>query len=325
MTEMKGCSHSTVKAYRDTFRLLLPYTAKKYGIKPDSLRIEHLSIETVLSFLNHLEKDRGNSARTRNHRLAAVKSLAVMIRLLYPEHRRLCDRIESLHRKRTHKPLVGYLTHQEIQKVLDSVDLKKNEGFRDYVLLHLLYDSGARAFEIAGLSLDDFDPDTRRLTLLGKGSRTRILELWPKTAQLLEKYIAKHRKEPMPPHGTALFTNQRRAPLTRFGIHRLCRRYLEKTLSNKRLKYLNPVHSFRHSCAIHMLNAGYALTDIKNRLGHERLESTMIYLKLETSIKKEIQKEYIAHTKSLMNQDRKLDELLDWGDRDKILNWLDRL
>lgn len=325
LTDIKGCSTCTIRTYRDTFRLLLPFAAAHHGIKTTSLQIEHLSFEMVLSFLNHLEKSRGNSVRTRNNRLAAIKSLAVMIRLLYPEYRKIADRILHIQQKRAQKALVGFLTHVEVKKVFGAVNLKKQEGFRDYTILHLLYDSGARASEIAGLKLEYFDPSNKRLTILGKGNRYRIVELWPKTVQLLEKYITSHRKPPSAPYGNVLFINQRRAPLTRFGIHRICLKHLEKTLPEKRLHALNPVHSFRHACAVHMLHSGYALTDIKLRLGHSKLESTMTYLNLGISLRKEIQTEYINHTQSMMSNDRKLDELIDWENRDDILSWLDKL
>jgi integrase/recombinase XerD len=325
LTDIKGVSPCTIRTYRDAFRLLLPYAAGYHNIKLSSLDIGHLSFEMVLGFLKHLEKDRKNTVRTRNARLAAIKSFAAMIRLLYPEHHKQADRLLCIRRKRMRKPLIGFLTHGEVMKIFDAVDLKKIEGFRDYALLHLLYDSGARASEISGLTLEDLDAAGKRMTLLGKGNRYRVVELWPKTVQLLEKYIAEHRKRPLAPYGNALFTNQRRKPLTRSGIYNICFKLLEKTLQKKRLSVLNPVHSFRHACAVRMLNTGYALTDIKTHLGHEHLESTMSYLNLGISLKKKIQREYIDHAKSLMSQDRKLDELLDWNDRDNILAWLDRL
>jgi integrase/recombinase XerD len=325
LTDMKGCSPDTIRTYRDAFLLLLPYAAEYYGIKISSLNIEHLSFEMVLAFLKHLEKDRKNTVGTRNNRLAALRSLARMIRLVYPEHKKLADRIISIQKKRARKPLVGFLTHDETMQVFDAVDIKKQEGFRDYVILHLLYDSGARASEISGLTLEDLDPDKRRVALIGKGKRHRIVELWPKTVQLLEKYISDYRKTPLPPYGNILFTSQRRKPLTRFGIHNLCLKHLRKTLPEKRLKALNPVHSFRHACAVNMLQSGYALTDIKNRLGHSKLESTMIYLDLGISIRKEIQEEFMDHAKSMMSHDKKLDELVDWDNRDDILRWLDKL
>lgn len=325
LTDMKGVSACTIRTYRDAFRLLLPFAANYHRIKISSLEIEHLSFEMVLAFLNHLEKDRQNTAGTRNSRLAAIKSLAGMICLVYQDHRDIAEGIIGIRKKRSHKPLIGYLTHDEVMKIFDAVDLKRQEGFRDYVILHLLYDSGARAAEIAGLTLEDLEPDSKRLTLLGKGNRYRVVELWPKTVELLEKYIASHRRTPLTPYGNILFTNQRRKPLTRFGIHKLCLKHLKKVLPAKRLKALNPVHSFRHACAVTMLQSGYGITDIKLRLGHSRLESTMTYLNLGISIRKKIQEEFIGHTTSMMKNDKKLDELIDWDNKIDILTWLDDL
>ena len=210
-------------------------------------------------------------------------------------------------------------------KVFDQVNLKNNQGFRDYTILHLLYDSGARASEIAGLKIDYFDPDHKTLTILGKGDRYRQLELWPKTVELIKKYVADYRKPPKPLHGDVLFTNQRREAMTRFGIHRLCQKYLKSALPEKRMKSLNPVHSFRHACAVNMLQSGHSLTEIRLRLGHEHLESTMTYLNLDISRKRNIHKEFIKHTESMMGADKKLNKLIDWDDRENILIWLDSL
>jgi site-specific recombinase XerD len=162
LTHIKGLSLHTVKAYRDTFKLLLPFAAKHHGIKIESLRLEHVSSDLILSFLNQLERDRNNRPGTRNNRLAAIKSFAKMIRFIYPQQHELADTILNIPQKRSQKPLVGFLYDDEILKVFESVDIRSKEGFRDYVLLHLLYDSAARASEIAGLKIDYFNPDQER-------------------------------------------------------------------------------------------------------------------------------------------------------------------
>ncbi|MBS3779900.1 MAG: tyrosine-type recombinase/integrase [Desulfovermiculus sp.] len=157
-----------------------------------------------------------------------------------------------------------------------------------------------------------------------KGSRYRQIKLWPKTTQLLSMYIQKYRLKPKPMHQDVLFLNQRRQGFTRHGIYRLCQKYLLLALGEDKLKGLNPVHCFRHSCAIYMLGTGHSLTDIKNHLGHENLQSTMIYLKMDISRKRELQKSFIVYTQNL-TQDEKLDELLDWENEQETLNWLDTL
>ncbi len=325
LVRIKGSSDQTVKAYRDAFGLFLPFTADHLGIKIESLQIEHLSADLILAFLNHLESDRNNRAITRNHRLAAIKSLAKMIRLMYPQHRKLAETILAIPQKRTQKQLIGFLYPDEILKVFQHVELTQKEGFRNYTILHLLDDSGARATEIASLNLDYFDPQNATLGILGKGDRYRQITLKPKTVQLIKLYIAKYRTAPKLWYQNHLFTNQRRTPLTRHGIYRICKKYLYKTLSPKRLKDINPAHSFRHSCAVRMLSCGKSLSDIKNRLGHENIESTMIYLHLDLRRKRQVQKAFIAYTNSNLSDDPKIDELIDWENRKDILEWLDSL
>jgi len=246
LPRIKGSSEKTIHSYRDAYRLFLPFAADYYQIKIASLRIEHLTVELIIAFLNHLEDKRKNTARTRNLRLVAIKSLAKMIRFMYPQHRQLAQQILNIPQKRMQKKLVGYLYPEEIMDVFNVVDLKKSEGLRDYCLLHLLFDSGARATEIATLNLDYFDGHNQTLAILGKGNRFRQIELWPKTCELLTLYIQKYRSTPKPLYRHRLFINQRGQALTRSGIHRLCQKYLRRALPPKRLRSLHAAHSFRH-------------------------------------------------------------------------------
>ncbi len=235
------------------------------------------------------------------------------------------DCILLIPQKRAQKKLIGYLHQEEIMNVLAKMDLKKKEGMRDYAILNLLLDSGARASEAAGLQLDYFDYRNRTIALLGKGDRFRQLSLWPKTADLLKRYIEQHRRKPRYGHEHWLFINQRGEQFTRHGIYRICKKYLQTVLPQKRLDVLNPVHSFRHSCAMNMLAAGASITEIRNRLGHENINSTMIYLKMEMRQKREVQKQFLQYTQSLLNDDPQIEELTDWENDIEILTWLDSL
>jgi site-specific recombinase XerD len=325
LPHIKGSSRQTVKAYQDTFARFIPFAADYLGIKIASIRLEHLTPDLILAFLDHLESDRNNSARTRNHRLAAIKSLSKMIRFMYPEYREMAERILNIPQKRFRKKLIGFLYPDEILKVFDTVDIKKDQGFRDYTILNLLYDSGARASEVATLNLDYFDPHHATLAILGKGNRYRQIELLPKTAVLISMYIGKYRKRPRPSYQHRLFINQRGESLTRHGIHRLCRKYLNQAMPDNRLKNINPVHSFRHACAIRMLSLGDGITDIKNRLGHENIRSTLIYLSMDLTRKREVQQKFIEYTESTLSQDTKIEALIDWENKENILAWLDSL
>ena len=326
LLHIKGVSPYTIKAYRDTFKLFLPFAAKHYGIKIKSLRVQHLSSQLILSFLDDLQKERKNLARTRNHRLAALKSFAKMIRFMYPHHRKLADTILNIPQKRYLKPLIGFFYHDEILRVFKTVDLRTNEGFRDYTLLHLLFDSGARASEITTLNLDYFNPQQKTLAILGKGNQYRLIELEKKTTQLLQLYINKYRSSPKPLYKQRIFINQRGEQLTRHGIYRICKKYLTVALPPKRLKYINPVHSFRHSRAVDLLYRGKDIAEIKNRLGHDNIHSTMTYLHLDLNHRRHIQRGFIKYMESVITDDPKIDELLHWGeDKQDIMKWLDTL
>jgi len=325
LPHIRALSPHTIKAYRDTFKLFLPFAANYHGIKISSLQIAHLRVELILDFLDSLEKQRQNSAKTRNNRLAALKSLAKMIRFMYPDQRKLADRILSIPQKRCQRPLVGFLYPYEIDQILQAVDLNNALGVRDYCLLQLLYDSGARATEIATLNLDYFNAHNKTLAILGKGNRYRQIELEPKTVRLLNIYIARYRVNPKAAYQHRLFINQRGKQLTRHGIYRLCKKYLQVALPPKRLKYINPVHSFRHSCAVKMLTDGQPVSDIRNKLGHEDIQSTMVYLQLDLSKRKKIQNRFIKHVQSKVKENPEIEALIDWQNKDDIMAWLDDL
>jgi integrase/recombinase XerD len=325
LPHIRGVSRQTVKAYRDAFRLFLPFAASFYGIKVKSLRVEHISRKLIIAFLEDLENERKNLVRTRNQRLAALKSFAKMIRFMYPEQQEVANTIRNIPQKRSQKALIGFLYQDELLQLFQAVDLKRKEGFRDYALLHLLYDSGARASEITTLNLDYFDPQKKTLAILGKGNRFRLIKLEPKTCQLLQRYIRKYRGAPQPLYHDRLFINQRGQELTRHGIYRICRKHLEKVLPPKRLNHINPVHSFRHSRAVDMLYSGHPITDIKNHLGHDNIQSTTLYLHLDLDKRRHIQTRFIKHMQSVLADDSKIDELLQWENKGDLMAWLDSL
>ena len=325
LPHLMGAGQKTIASYRDAFTLLIPFAASYHQVPAQQLQLEHLSFDAIIAFLNHIERQRSNSPRTRNQRLAAIKSFAKMVSLIYPEYKDLAQVIRNVPQKRFQKRLIGYLTPNELLKVFQSVDLKKPEGVRDYAILHLLADSGARASEIAALKIDYLDQDQNTLAILGKGNRYRQISLLPKTVELMTLYINKHRSKPGSLYQNNLFINQRGQALTRHGIHRMCKKYLTMALPEKRLKTLSPAHSFRHSCAVNMLVQGKDLTEIKNRLGHEKLETTMVYLRLDLHAKADLQKTFIEFTASRIAFDKKVEELIDWEAKEDTLAWLDSL
>ncbi len=334
LPRIKGSSRQTIRAYRDTYTLLLPYAANYHGIKVASLKIGHLSNALILDFLDYLEKERNNKTVTRNQRLAAIKAMAKMIRLMHPSRRALAvrdppflwrDRILSIPQKRFQKQLIGFLYPNEVLNVYAAVDLRTFHGFRNYTILNLLYDSGARASEIASLRIDFFDPQYNTLAILGKGDQYRQIELLPKTTRLIQVYLEKYRKAPNPLYQPYLFINQRGTAFTRHGINRMCKKYLRLTFSPKRLRDINPAHSFRHACAVRMLLDGKPVSEIKIRLGHENIQSTMTYLHMDLTRKRDIHKKFISYSPKTIEQYPMIEELLDWENKQDTLAWLDSL
>jgi len=325
LPHIKGVSRHTIKAYRDAFTLFIPFAANRLKIKTGSLMLDHLTPDMVLAFLVDLEQKRQNAPVTRNHRLAAIKSLAKMIRFIHPEKRQLAEKILAIPKKRHQRKLIGFLYPDEIYKVMQSVDLNPKEGFRDYCLLVLLYDTGARASEIATLNLDYFNSEQRTLAILGKGNRFRQITLMPETCILIKNYIDKYRKKPKPAYRHRLFISQRGKELTRHGIYRVCKKYLTVALTPKRLKTLSPVHSFRHSCAVNMLTSGCSLSDIRIQLGHENLQATMVYLQLDLTHRRKVQKKFIEFNRSVLIDHPEIEALFNTQNKDDIMAWLDSL
>ena len=278
-----------------------------------------------MEFLNQLESSRTNTVKTRNQRLAVLKSFAKMVRFMSPEEQKLTDTILAIPQKRSQRKLIGFLYPQEIYQIFNIVKMTQKDGFRNYTLLHLLYDTGARATEIATLQLDYFDYENKTLAILGKGNRYRQIELLSKTAELVHQYIAGYRRTPTSLFRKNLFINQRGSALTRHGINCICRKYLNRVLPSKRIVLMHPVHSFRHSCAVRMVSEGKPISEIKNRLGHSNVQSTMVYLQLDLNQKRQLQEDFIQFTRQHLKSDPKIDELIQWENKQNILEWLDSL
>jgi integrase/recombinase XerD len=324
--KLLGASPQTIKTYRSTFGLFLRFLQKHQGGGFKELTLEHITFERICDFLDDIERECGCSPRTRNLRLATLRSFARMMRLLHPDVQpELSAQILSIPTKRVQKTIVGHMMPDEVRKVLNAVDLTRSDGCRDFTLLLLLYNSGARASEAAGLQMDSIDYENETLGIVGKGNRYRVIKLWPKTIEWIEKYMKEYRRSPHPQHQHTLFVSQRGHALTRHGINRICRKYLTKVVPTKKLQTLSPVHCFRHSCAVRLLMLEWPITDIANFLGHEDIKSTMVYLKMDLSVKQAAQKCFIDEMEALIGKDSSLDGLVDWEHRRDTLEWLDSI
>jgi len=285
----KGLSVNTVRAYRDTIKLLLCYVADTHSLSVDALTVEDISEKTVLGFLDAIENDRGCTKRTRNARLAAIRSLFAFIAREEPDLVLQCQQIRTIPLKRTEHRTIEYLEEKEMQAVFDAVDINSRTGIRDRALLLLLYNTGARVSEVVNLELTDLRlGDAAQISLHGKGNKDRSCPLWPETVTVLEAYLKERR--PKAAETSQVFLNANGGPITRFGIRHVTRKYGAQAQANSptiEAKPLNP-HRIRHTTAMHLLRAGNDINMVSYWLGHADLNTTHVYVEIDMETKRKM-------------------------------------
>jgi site-specific recombinase XerD len=288
LVEELSASAHTIRSYRDTFRLLLRYVAKTTGRKVSRLALDDLSPDAILSFLKYLEQQRGNSVRTRNARLAAIHSFFSYSVTQDPAAASLAHRVLAIPFKKTPGRILGYLTQEELTAILDGPDRTTSQGRRDYLALALLYDTGARVQELVDLCPADFRLDRYPLVYItGKGRKQRIVPLTPTTAGLVTHQLSQLSRTPT--ETTPLLTNYRGDKMTRSGVSYLVEKY--RRLAAERMptlqrKGISP-HTFRHTKAMHLLQAGVSPVTIKDILGHAHLKTLEVYTTADLEMKRQ--------------------------------------
>lgn len=285
---LRGMSRHTLLSYRDTLTLLLRFLATSRHVDPLALDLEVISPEAVLEFLNYLEQERHNKISTRNVRLAAIHAFFRCVSYQMPERIEQAQRILGIPFKRTHSRSIDYLEYEEICAVLGSIDRSAREGLRDYALLALLFNTGARAQEIVDLDAEDLQLESpHQVKLVGKGRKMRICPLWPQTAQVVKEFVT---NSALDLHSNApVFCNYRGERLTRFGIRYILAKYCRQATvacPSLKAKHLHP-HSARHSCAIYLLKSGVDLPSVSKWLGHANIDTTNRYAKVDLEMKRQ--------------------------------------
>lgn len=280
----KRLSPATIASCRDTFRLLLVYLRDTTGIEPSALGLQDLDAPVLLGFLDYLEQQRGNSVRSRNIRLSALRSFFRLVALRDPENVDIVTRVLAIPRKREDKKLIGYLTKDEMEALLAAPDRRRRAGRRDHALLLTMYNSGARVSEITALKRDQVRLDVSTfLHLKGKGRKERVIPLWPHTARVLRAWFDElgETRDPI------AFPNARGKPLSRYGVQYLLQRAVKRataTCPSLASKSISP-HTIRHGTAMALLQAGVDIATIALWLGHESIETTHIYLQSDLATK----------------------------------------
>ena len=287
LIRQRNASPATIAAYRDTFRLLLRFAEEHLHRPAALLTTDDLAVPLVLTFLNYLEQGRGNSIRTRNARLAAVRSFASYLGREEPSALLQAQRVLAIPMKRCAHPALGHLSRDEMHAILAAPDATTWSGRRDHVLLATLYNTGARVSEVVTLDVGHLHLDrTPRINLHGKGRKERTVPLWKSTARTLAAWARERGAPPDAP----LFPNRSGRRITRSGIARrlaLTVAVATTACPSLRNQSISP-HTIRHTTAMHLLEAGNDISLIALWLGHENPSTTHAYLEADLALKERV-------------------------------------
>jgi integrase/recombinase XerD len=282
---IKGLRPATVHSYRDTIRLLIVFIAAAKRTKLTKLTVGDLTFDRIVAFLRHLEQDRGNHARTRNQRLAVIHTLFEYIATRSPEMLDVCQRVAAIPARRVPPPETQFLELDEIQRLLRQLRDRGRHALRDRALILFLYNTGARVQEAADLRAEHLDlGEHPTVRLHGKGDKWRTCPLWRQTAAILDQLLQSENSS-SPPPAVAVFT-ARGQPLTRYGIYKIVRRHAASLDDPRTGRRIGP-HTFRHTAAMHLLEAGVEVNVIRGWLGHADVTTTNRYAEITTKTKQQ--------------------------------------
>ena len=284
LMRQRQVSPNTIASYRDSFCLLFNFAKQRLKKEPSALSLEDLDATFIGSFLNHIEKDRGNCARSRNVRLAAIHSFFKYIALQDPIHSALIQRVLAIPTKRFESRLIDFLTKPEIEALLAAPDQSTWSGRRDSTLLHLAIQTGLRVSELTGITCKDIVLDSgAHVRCKGKGRKERCTPLRKELVATLRRWLRERSGQPDDP----LFPNARGGFLSRDGVEYLLAKHVavaSKQCPSIRRKRVSP-HVLRHTAAMELLQHGVDLTVIALWLGHESPETSQVYVQANLEMK----------------------------------------
>lgn len=324
LPQHRDVSPHTVASYKQTFIHLLRYCKLRSADQRDP-DLDQFQVGFLLDFLSYLEKELGNTASTRNARLAALKSFFKMVSLLQPRYQLQSRQILALPKKRTRRRKSDFLEKDEVDAVFASVDTHSQDGYRDLCILRTLYNTGARASELCGIRIPDLDLQYKEVRLYGKGRKERTVPLWDSTTAFLRTYLKSERRIPRAPYRDALFINQRRTGLTRSGLYNLCRQYLAEAarkVPTIERKHIHPVHVWRYTTASHLGLAGVDVTTVQEWLGHVSIDTTCGYKRIPLQTKQEALRKFYLFELSWQKDNTKP---VDWSRYPDLLAFLESL
>jgi len=281
----KGLRPSSIASYRDGLRLFLRFVAADVGTRITTLPLRALTSERVLRFLRSLEDARHNHIRTRNQRLAMLRTFFGYLGGRIPELLAVAEQVVRIATKRVAPPETHYLDRMEVEALFAGLPSDTPTAARDRTLLLFLYNTGARVQEVADLRVGHLAWDRQPwVRLHGKGDKWRTCPLWKETAEHLRRLVERPRGVAGPED--AVFCSLRGTPLTRFGLYKIVRRLASRfdAAPGSRGQRVTP-HVFRHTAAVHLIEAGVEVNVIRGWLGHVSLDTTNRYAEISLRTK----------------------------------------
>ena len=284
LVTQRAVSPRTVASYRDALMLFLDFASRKLGQEPTAMRLADIQPELILAFLDHLEKDRHNSVRSRNLRLTALRAFLKFAARRDVASLNDVERALAVPMKRFEKPMLGYLTRAEMVAILGQPGLTWSSQ-RDHLLLAMLYNTGARVSEIIGVRVIDVVLEgSACVHLHGKGRRLRSIPLWKSTVVEVRAWL---RLNPTLRGEAALIPNRDGQAMSRSNVTQrlaLAVSHAAQIQPDLLKKRISP-HTLRHTCAMHMLQSGVAFNVIALWLGHEKMTTTHCYVEADLAMK----------------------------------------
>jgi len=287
LRDQVGCSPNTIQSYCECIRLLIQYSCQEQQITADQFDMETVNDRIVLAFLDSLQEDRGNMPRTRNQRLAAIKSFYRYLALQEPTLMNACKRICAICPKKTEHKVIEPLTEEEVKSILEAVPSVSLWHLRDYALILLMYNTGARVQELVDLKIADMRADkVPQVKLKGKGGKERIIPLWSETADAVQRWLeARERAQIKAPY---LFVNSHLQQITRFGISHILAKHTAnatETCPSLLEKNVTP-HTLRHTAALHLIQSDVDISVAKDWLGHADTRTTSLYVDINMEMRR---------------------------------------
>mgnify|MGYP000925000121 FL=1 len=315
----RGVSNHTIRSYSATFQSLYAFFKDNKGIRANKLFVKDLSRRSINDYLNWLEMEKGNKVSTRNSRLASFKAFCHYAQ--YKDFKNLArwQDILSIKSKKADMPYMSFLTQEGMKTLLSEVPTDTIQGRRHLAILAFLYDTGARANELISFSAHNLNlTKPYHVILSGKGRKKRIVPIHEKLVLILKAYMKDANIELNNISKQPLFVNAYGRKLTSAGLTHIIMMYADKVRENFPAlmpKRLSP-HSFRHSKATHLLQAGMNIIYVRDFLGHSSVKTTETYVRMDSEQKR---KALEAAAADIVPQSQTIEV---WNDDEKLLNWL---